>query len=268
VELVQTDWPSGDYRARDVALDLSVDGKTWKQTARGTIPNRPGAILRLPLPQTPFTGFQLRFLNTHDRQAALSVGLSRVQFLSAGRIIETSDWKAEASSSYSGFSPGALLAGVKSPELPFRASLSPGELRALQQRRVRGKKLPILGVIYTRQVKSGARSHIAEIDQLCLWTWRPVDLKNLEANFQALEKLAPDKKLFLGCYMYDFNENKPMPVALMKGQVELAYRWLKEGRISGMIFLATPNVDVGLEAVDWTRRWIQEQGDRKLPASQ
>jgi hypothetical protein len=54
----------------------------------------------------------------------------------------------------------------------------------------------------------------------------------------------------------------------MKGQVELAYRWLKEGRISGMIFLATPNVDVGLEAVDWTRRWIQEQGDRKLPSSQ
>ena len=153
-----------------------------------------------------------------------------------------------------------------SPETPFHASLTPAELRTLHQRQVRGQKLPIMGVIYTAQVKPRARAHIAEVDQLCLWTWRPADLKNLEANFTALEKLAPGKQLYLGCYMFDFHQNKPLPVALMQHQVELGYRWLRSGRIAGMIFLATPNVDVGLEAVDWSRQWIRTVGDQVLPA--
>ena len=54
----------------------------------------------------------------------------------------------------------------------------------------------------------------------------------------------------------------PLPVSHMQQQVETGYRWLKAGRIAGMIFLATPNVDVGLESVEWTRKWIQA-----LPAS-
>jgi len=33
-----------------------------------------------------------------------------------------------------------------------------------------------------------------------------------------------------------------------------------------MIFLATPNVDVGLKAVDWTRNWIHQTGDEGLDA--
>ena len=144
----------------------------------------------------------------------------------------------------------------------FRASLSPAELRALRERKVRRGKLPLMAVVYSGQVKPGARAHLAEVDQICLWTWRPVDLKNLEANFVALERLAPDKMLFLGCYMYDFNESKPLPVELMQYQVELGYQWLKAGRIAGMIFLATPNVDVGLEAVDWSREWIRTHSDQ------
>ena len=78
-----------------------------------------------------------------------------------------------------------------------------------------------MSVIYTAQVKPGARAHLAEVDQICLWTWRPEDLKNLEANFAALEKLAPEKELLLGCYMFDFHRNKPLPVALMEKQVAL-----------------------------------------------
>jgi hypothetical protein len=157
-------------------------------------------------------------------------------------------------------------AAADAADRPFRASLSPEELRTLRRRQVRGVSLPLMAVIYTRQVKPGARPHIAEVDQLCLWTWRPADLEHLADNFAALEQLAPDKQLFLGCYMYDFHESKPLPVALMRQQVELGHQWLKEGRIAGMIFLATPNVDVGLEAVEWTRRWIRANGSERLPS--
>jgi hypothetical protein len=33
-----------------------------------------------------------------------------------------------------------------------------------------------------------------------------------------------------------------------------------------MIFLGTPNVDVGLEAVEWTKRWIGANGDQVIAA--
>src|SRR6185295_13738513 len=53
---------------------------------------------------------------------------------------------------------------------PFRASLTPAELRSLRVRKVRGRQLPVMAVIYTGQIKAGAQAHIAEIDQLCMWT--------------------------------------------------------------------------------------------------
>ena len=88
--------------------------------------------------------------------------------------------------------PNAGNAADPGPDRAFRASLTPAELRAIRERPVRGARVPLMSVIYTAQVKPGARAHLAEVDQICLWTWRPEDLKNLEANFAALEKLAPE----------------------------------------------------------------------------
>jgi hypothetical protein len=161
--------------------------------------------------------------------------------------------------------PNGGNAADPKPARPFRAPLTPDQLREIRTRSVRGGTVPLMAVIYTAQVGPGARAHVAEVDQVCLWTWRPADLNNLAANFTALEQLAPGKQLFLGCYMFDFHKNKPLPVPLMQQQVELGYQWLKSGRIAGMIFLSTGTVDVGLEAVDWTRVWIRTHGDEPLP---
>lgn len=143
---------------------------------------------------------------------------------------------------------------------PWEASLSPEELHALRERTVRGTRLPIMAVVYTGQISLRARAHLAEVDQVCLWTWSPADLADLEGNLTKLEKLVGDKPIFLGCYMYDFHEHQPLPVEAMQRQTELGYQWLQAGRIAGMIFLATPNVDVDLEAVNWTRDWIARVG--------
>ena len=54
------------------------------------------------------------------------------------------------------------------------------------------------------------------------------------------------------------------PVDLMKHQCEVGLRWLREGKIEGIIFMGNTVVDLGYESVEWTRRWIQEVGDTKL----
>ena len=81
---------------------------------------------------------------------------------------------------------------------------------------------------------------------------------------ERVERLAPSIRKVLGCYMWDYGENKPMPVSFMEKQCQLGQRWLDEGRINGMIFLASCICDYGLEAVEWTRAWIRKAGDDKL----
>ncbi len=57
-----------------------------------------------------------------------------------------------------------------------------------------------------------------------------------------------------------------MPLDLMKKQCELGRKWLKEGRIEGMIFLASNVCDLELETVEWTRKWIAEVGRQQVRA--
>ena len=108
------------------------------------------------------------------------------------------------------------------------------------------------------------RSHLGLCDVISLWTWNFEDLKALNTNFEKLKALAPDKRIWLGCYMWGFGSGKPIPIDLMRHQCELGLQWLKQGRIEGMIFLATNICDLDLEAVEWTRQWIAQVGDQVL----
>lgn len=146
----------------------------------------------------------------------------------------------------------------------FDASLTPTQLRELRQKAAAVRKLPIMAVVYTGQISSRAKAHLDQVDQVSVWTWRPADLVHLESNLMALEKLIPGTPIFLGCYTYDFADRRPIPMDLMRRQLDLGLGWLKQGRIQGLILLATANADVGLEAVAWTRDWIARVGDERL----
>ncbi len=64
--------------------------------------------------------------------------------------------------------------------------------------------------------------------------------------------------------MWDYGMHKPMPVELMEMQCNIGLRWLREGRIEGMIFLSSCFRDLDLDAVEWTRSWIAKVGDQKI----
>jgi hypothetical protein len=79
-----------------------------------------------------------------------------------------------------------------------------------------------------------------------------------------VEKISPGSGKLLGCYMWDYGTHKPMPVDLMEMQCNIGLRWLREGRIEGMIFLASCICDLDLDAVEWTRSWIAGVGNEKV----
>jgi hypothetical protein len=64
--------------------------------------------------------------------------------------------------------------------------------------------------------------------------------------------------------MWDHGDGKPMSVTSMQKQCQLGLRWLTQGRIQGMIFLASCICDLELETVEWARNWIREVGDNEF----
>ena len=126
------------------------------------------------------------------------------------------------------------------------------------------KKLDILATLYVKQLDLPLQDYLELIDVATLWTGRSADLVNLEANFKKAEAAAPKVRKMLGCYVVDYGLKQGTPVPLMKLQCETGLRWLREGRIEGIIFLGNTTMDMGFASVDWTREWIQKVGDTKL----
>ena len=145
-------------------------------------------------------------------------------------------------------------------------TLSLGQIRDLRGNlTVDGRRLDLWVVLYDHQLDLPVGPYLELCDTITFWTWKADQLKDLEANFAKAERLTPGKRRILGCYLYDYGRARPMPVEAMKAQCETGLRWLKAGRIDGMIFLASCICDLDLEAVEWTRRWIAEVGDQPLP---
>jgi len=89
-------------------------------------------------------------------------------------------------------------------------------------------------------------------------------LAKLPENFAKYQQIAPKKRTLLGIYMWDFGQGKPLPMDLMKMQCDQGLKWLKDGTIEGMIFLATNICDLKIEAVEWSKHWIAEHGREKV----
>jgi hypothetical protein len=149
------------------------------------------------------------------------------------------------------------------------ASLSPDQLREIQ-RQLKGadRKLDLYVTLYTRQLVPAIREYLDLIDVITLWTWETAELANLEVNLSKLEKLAPKSRKLLGCYTTDYDPNRTpwwtaLPVPKMQHQCETGLRWLREGRIDGIIIYGN-FLDLDWEVVDWTRNWIQKIGDSKV----
>jgi hypothetical protein len=101
-------------------------------------------------------------------------------------------------------------------------------------------------------------------DVINFWTWEANNLTLLEPNIKKLRSRIPGKRIVLGCYMYDYGTSKPMPIEKMAEQCNLGLKYLNEGLIEGMVFLATCITDLNLDAVEWTREWIAKVGQYNI----
>jgi len=254
VEVTQSAWVTGDYLSKEVAIDTKVAGGEWTEAAKVTLPAAAGATETVGLGGTPLRSLRLRILSTHDTDKALSCGLSRVRVFAGGREVPAEAIGVEASSTYPGHPASHVLLDGADPNDPFSLE----SLRRLRDRlRSSARPLDIWVVLYTGEFGlPSLQSHLDLCDVVTMWTWTAAELANLEANFARFGEIVGPKRKVLGCYMWDYGAHQPMPVEAMQHQCERGLQWLREGRLEGMIFLASCICDLGLEAVEWTKRWL------------
>ena len=149
-------------------------------------------------------------------------------------------------------------------------SLTVDQLRDVQ-RQLKGphKKMDIYLTFYASQLNLPIAEHLKQIDVIGLWMWKPDELANVDSYLTSLDKLAPQCRKMLGVYTTALNEKKTpawtgMPIPLMQKQCEQALEWLRSGRIEGIIVYGGTTFDLGFEAVDWTRKWIQKVAETQL----
>lgn len=117
--------------------------------------------------------------------------------------------------------------------------------------------LELWTVLYEHELTEEVRPYLEHCDIISFWTWDAANLNNMEENMAKVQALvSPDKKIYAGCYMWDYNWGKPMPMDLVKYQFEIYKKWFEEGIISGMVVCSNCIADLGIEAADYTREWI------------
>jgi hypothetical protein len=157
------------------------------------------------------------------------------------------------------FFAGVAATGKKSDA----TALSLEQLRQLRDHlRVPGRRLSLWAVLYESQIDQALEEYIPLLDVLSFWTWDSEKLKDLLSNFADVERLAGTCRKVLGCYLWDYGKKQPMPLDLMQHQCTAGLELLQTRRIEGIIFLASCICDLELEAVEWTRRWIADVGER------
>ena len=146
-----------------------------------------------------------------------------------------------------------------------QGALAPEQLRELRdQLTIDSVKRDLYVVLYQHQLELPVQSHLDYCDKITFWTWEAGGLETLESSLDRLEQIAPKQGKLLGCYLWDYGNHAPMPLELMKKQCTLGRKWLHEGRIEGMILLASNVCDIGLETVEFTREWIAALGDEPV----
>ena len=104
-----------------------------------------------------------------------------------------------------------------------------------------------------------------DADGIAIYTWNALDLEKLDTVMVSAREMFPDKKIYLGAYLYDSDRSFPLTAEQMEYQCERGKQWLLDGTIAGMIFVTNAVMAPGMKNDIWLRDWIKKNGDIHIP---
>ena len=96
------------------------------------------------------------------------------------------------------------------------------------------------------------------------WTWYGENLLHLEENLEKIFAANPGKRFYCGCYLWDYGNGKPLTDELMRRQLDVYYRYIRAGKLAGIIICSNCCADVGLDTVPIMLDWLKEHGNEEV----
>lgn len=135
--------------------------------------------------------------------------------------------------------------------------------------RMHEANLPLWVVLYANQLDEAEKFNMSRILPLCdvvtFWTWWAKDLVKLKDNMARARRLIPaDKRIVLGCYLWDFGAGAEVSSDMMDLQLNQAREWLLDGTIHDVILLGSPLFGMNLKSIEQARQWLDKYGETSV----
>lgn len=121
--------------------------------------------------------------------------------------------------------------------------------------------LKLWTVVYTHEFEekdfwTGMRPHM---DVVTLWIWKSEDIVNMPEYVDLCRSLFPDKPIIMGVYLRDYTKVAPVPVDLVKRQMNGIAELVEQGKLSGYSILGAVLIDGHRPQADAIRDFIADQ---------
>ena len=116
-------------------------------------------------------------------------------------------------------------------------------------------------VYYAALLGIDYREYLELADVITFWSWTSEELAAAEKNFETVFSFAGGKKVYAGCYLYNYGDDRELTSAEMNGQLELYLKLWKSRRVDGVIVCSNTVADLGFEAVDIYLEFMKQHGN-------
>lgn len=117
-----------------------------------------------------------------------------------------------------------------------------------------------------RKAQNDLAPVLAFADSVTYWTWQAKNLPALPDYFRRYRAIAPDKRTYLGVYLWDFGGGREMPMDMTALQMDMGLELFRKGEIEGFVFLCSSICNRPLPTISYLRDWLARHGGEKHPA--
>ena len=118
------------------------------------------------------------------------------------------------------------------------------------------RPIELWSVLYERDFDITPTDRSRLFDVTTFWTWYSENLDRYDENLKRIRNITDGGRLMLGIYMYDFGAKCPIDDDRMLRQLEFVNEKYSEGVIEGAILCSNVIADIGLTAVDLTKKYL------------
>jgi hypothetical protein len=111
-------------------------------------------------------------------------------------------------------------------------------------------------VLYTRLLDMDIKDYLEVFDGVSFWYWHETSEEDFEEKNNWLFENTKGQKRLIGCYLYDFGNQRELPAETVRYQLDKNLTYIKEGKIDGVILHTNAVGGMGFEAYEEAKRWV------------